>query len=97
MNDYEKIVDYTQKLAMLEIPPEAKAEFSKQIGRILQFIEKLNELDTTDVQPTAHILPVRNVTRPDEAKPSKDRGIYLAIAPDHDNVFFKVPAVIQES
>lgn len=97
MADYAKIVDYTEKLAMLSIPESEKKEFTAQVGKILEMIEKLNELDTGNIKPTSHILPVQNVTRPDESRPSMERGEFFRIAPDHDNVFFKVPQVIQES
>ena len=97
MTDYVKLVEYTEKLAMLSIPPEQKQEFADQIGKILHFVEKLNSLDTSSVQPTAHILPVENVTRPDEVKVQFTREDFLKLAPEQDGVFFKVPAVIQEA
>ena len=97
MTDNLKIVEYTQKLAMLEMPEAEKNAFADQIGKILKFVEKLNELDTRDVKPTAHILPLENVVRADEVKSLYRREDFLAIAPEHDGVFFKVPAVIQES
>ena len=95
--DYVKLVEYTEKLAMLEIPSEQKKEFAGQIGEILHFVEKLNSLDTSSVKATAHILPVENVTRKDEVKSQFSREDFLKLAPEHDGVFFKVPAVIQEA
>jgi len=93
----EQIVDYTGKLAHLEISGEEKAEFCTQIGRILNFVEKLNELETRDIPPTAHILPVKNVTRPDTPTPSLARESFLNACPAHDGESLKVPHVIQET
>ena len=92
--DSQKIVEYTQRLAMLEIPENEKAEFSVQISRILTLVEKLNELDTSDVKPTSHILPIQNVVKKDEVKQSLDREEYLKLAPRHNNEFFEVPSII---
>lgn len=92
--DSQEIVEYTQKLAMLEIPENEKTKFSEQISKILKFVEKLNELDTSEVKPTSHILPVKNVMKKDEVIKSLDRQEYLKLAPKHNNEFFEVPNVI---
>ncbi len=93
----EKIVDYAAELARLEIPPDQKKQFSEQIGRILNLVEKLKELNTDHVPPTSHILPVQNVTRPDVHEKDWDRERFLKLAPDRQDEFFKVPAVMQET
>jgi aspartyl-tRNA(Asn)/glutamyl-tRNA(Gln) amidotransferase subunit C len=95
--DIEKIVDYAAALALLEIQPDQKKQFSEQIGRILKFVEKLQELNTDNVAPTSHVLPIHSVTRPDVHEKNWDRESFLKLAPDRQDDFFKVPAVIQES
>ena len=93
---YEEIVNHTQKLAKLEIASSEKKNFSEQIGKILHFVEKLNELNTEGIEPTSHGLPVHNVTRKDCLNPSFDKETYLRLSPLHDQDFILVPPVIQE-
>ncbi len=95
MKDIENIVAYSEKLAHLKIPEDKKTEFAEQIGKILTFVEKLNELDTSGIEPTAHILPVENVTRKDIVKPSIDQQIWLSQAPMHSDGCIKVPTIIK--
>ncbi|MBN2145328.1 MAG: Asp-tRNA(Asn)/Glu-tRNA(Gln) amidotransferase subunit GatC [Candidatus Aureabacteria bacterium] len=96
MSDSKQIVNHVEKLALLEISPEEKDRFSEQIGKILKFVEKLNELDTTKIKPTSHILPVQNVTRRDSPVPSISRENVIKLAPEANNEFYIVPPVIQE-
>lgn len=79
-------IEYVAKLARLELSREEKEKFSKQLADILQYVEKLNQLDTKDIQPTAHVIPVKNVWRDDVAVSSP--------TPFHEG-FFKVPPVIE--
>jgi len=94
--DAEKIVDYAAELARLEILPDQKKQFSEQIGKILNLVEKLKELNTDNVEPTSHILPIQNVTRPDVHEKNWDREHFLKLAPNRQDEFFKVPVVVQE-
>jgi aspartyl-tRNA(Asn)/glutamyl-tRNA(Gln) amidotransferase subunit C len=96
MSESKEIVNHIEKLALLEISPEEKDVFSEQIGKILKFVEKLNELDTAQIKPTSHILPVQNVTRKDTPYPSISRENILKLAPESNSEFFLVPPVIQE-
>jgi aspartyl-tRNA(Asn)/glutamyl-tRNA(Gln) amidotransferase subunit C len=89
-------VDHVAKLARLTLLEEEKTQFTSQLNDILQFAEKLNELDTDQVEPTSHIYPVVNVMREDETKPSLDRGKVLLNAPDQRDGLFRVPAVFEE-
>jgi aspartyl-tRNA(Asn)/glutamyl-tRNA(Gln) amidotransferase subunit C len=89
-------VDHVAKLARLTLSEEEKTQFTSQLNDILQFAEKLNELDTDQVEPTSHIYPVVNVMREDETKPSLDRGKALLNAPDQRDGLFRVPAVFEE-
>ena len=72
------------------------AQMEKALNDVLQYVEELEELDLTDVEPMAHAVQVQNVFRKDEVKPSLDRKLALQNAPEEDNGYFKVPRVIQE-
>ena len=72
-------------------------QFTHQLARILDYIGKLNELDTTDVPPTSatHPHPLRNVVKEDVAKSSYDRDTVLEGAPSAEEGYFEVPKVIE--
>ena len=70
-------------------------QFTHQLARILDYIGKLNELDTTDVPPTSHPLTLRNVVKEDVAKSSYDRDTVLDGAPSVEEGYFEVPKVIE--
>ena len=88
-------VEHVANLARLEFNEEEIAEFTHQLGRILDYIGKLNELDTTDVPPTSHVLPVHNVQKADDVNPSYDRAVVLDTAPSVEKGYFEVPKVIE--
>ena len=88
-------VEYVAKLARLKLSDEDKVLFTQQLDSILLYIDKLNELDTTNVPPTSHVLQLENVMREDEVKPSYPAEDVLAIAPERENSFFAVPRVIE--
>ena len=81
-------------LARLELSEQEKKLFSKQIGSIIEYIDKLNELDTTNVPPTAHVLPIKNVFRSDEMKESLSKDAALQNAPKRKDDFYEVPKII---
>lgn len=89
-------VEHVAELARLELTPEEKERFSAQLNEILTYVDKLNELDTTQVEPTSHVIPMANVWRDDEVRPSLDRELALQNAPDAAHFFFKVPRIIEE-
>lgn len=89
-------VEHVAELARLELTPEERERFSAQLNEILTYIDKLNELDTTQVEPTSHVIPMANVWRDDEVRPSLDRELVLQNAPDTSHFFFKVPRIIEE-
>jgi aspartyl-tRNA(Asn)/glutamyl-tRNA(Gln) amidotransferase subunit C len=89
-------VEHVARLARLELSEAEKDEFTGQLNGILQFVEKLNQLDTATVEPTAHAIPVTNVFRPDQVRPSLDPELALDNAPDRVDNFFKVPKVLEE-
>ncbi|MCZ6676480.1 MAG: Asp-tRNA(Asn)/Glu-tRNA(Gln) amidotransferase subunit GatC [Candidatus Poribacteria bacterium] len=88
-------VKHVANLARLEFSEEETQQFTHQLARILDYIGKLNELDTTDVPPTSHVLPIRNVVKEDVAEPSYDRDLVLATAPAAEEGHFEVPQVIE--
>ncbi|HBS44819.1 MAG TPA: Asp-tRNA(Asn)/Glu-tRNA(Gln) amidotransferase GatCAB subunit C, partial [Paenibacillus sp.] len=74
---------------------EEEATFTEQMNAILQYAEKLNELDTENVKPTTHVLQVSNVMRDDVVKESLTQEEALLNAPDDEDGHFKVPAVLE--
>ena len=88
-------VQHVATLARLEFNEEDIAQFTHQLARILDYIGKLNELDTADVPPTSHPLPLRNVVKEDVAKSSYDRDTVLDGAPSVEEGYFEVPKVIE--
>ncbi len=85
------------KLARLEVSNAEVAEFSGQLSAILEYVEKMNQLNTEGVEPPAHCLPISNVFREDAAKESLGTEKTLANAPDRDGDFFKVPKILEDS
>jgi len=90
-------VEHIAKLAKLEFSPEEKEKFTRQLAKILEYVEKLNELDTEQVEPTSHVIPIRNVFREDTVRESLPREEALRNAPRSKLGFFSVPKVISES
>lgn len=82
-------------LARLSLSEEEKELFSSQMSSILGYMEKLNELDTGDVEPTSHVLALHNVMREDVLKPSLPGKDALMNAPSHTEKFYRVPKIIE--
>ncbi len=85
------------RLSRLELTEAEVEEFTGQLSAILDYMEKMNELDTTDAQPLAHCLPVSNCFREDVVKKSLGTEKTLANAPQRDGEFFKVPKILDDS
>jgi len=85
------------KLARLQLSEAQVDEFTGQLGAILEYVEKMNQLDTENIEPLAHCLPVSNVFRDDEVKESLGTEKTLANAPQRDGEFFKVPKILDDS
>lgn len=90
-----KQVEYVAHLARLDLKPEEAEQFTGQLDEILGYIEKLQELDTTGIEPTSHAIPIVNAFREDEVKESYDQDTALKNAPSEENGFFKVPKIIE--
>ena len=87
-------IEHIAKLARLRLTDAEKETFSKQIETIVEYIEKLNELDTQNVEPTAHILGLNNVFRKDvAAKPLTDHDP-INDSPGHNKGHYEVPKII---
>jgi aspartyl-tRNA(Asn)/glutamyl-tRNA(Gln) amidotransferase subunit C len=88
-------VKYVAHLARLALTPEEERKIGAQLGNILGYIEKLRELDVSQVEPTAHAVPLTNVTRPDEIQPSLPTEEALRNAPAQANGLFIVPKIVE--
>jgi len=88
-------IEHLGRLARLSVSDDEKILFAKQIDNILHYMDKLNELDTGNIEPTAHVISLSNVVREDLREPSLDREDALMNAPDKTNKFFRVPKIIE--
>jgi len=85
------------KLSRLDLTEAEVEEFTGQLSAIIDYVEKMNELDTEGVEPLAHCLPINNVFRDDSIKESLGTEKTLANAPQRDGEFFKVPKILDDS
>lgn len=89
-------VEHVAALAHLRFTEAEKKKLTHQLNEILAYMEKLNEIDTTDVKPLSHVIELHNVYREDKARPSSPQEEMLRNAPDKTQKFFKVPKVIAD-
>ncbi len=90
-----KDVEHIAKLAKLTFNAEELERFTRELNKIIEYVEKLNELDTSNVEPLSHTTAISNVMREDEVKPSLPVEEVLANAPQREGNFFKVPKVVK--
>ena|SRR5947209_2839085 len=97
MSITKKDVEQVARLARLALTEDEKERYTAQLASILTYVEKLNQLDTRSVPPTAHVLPVSNVWREDRAEPNvlASTEDLLNNAPEREGPFFKVKKVIE--
>lgn len=88
-------VEHVAKLARLELQDQEKEKFAEQLSSILTYVEKLNELDTSKIEPTLHVLDIKNVMRDDVSGPSLPRERALSNAPDKAAGHYRVPKIIE--
>jgi len=88
-------VKYVAHLARIALTPDEEKKLAAQLGGILGYIEKLNELDVTGIEPTAHAVPLVNVTRTDEVRPSLPHEEAMRNAPRQANGLFIVPKIVE--
>ena len=89
-------VSYVSVLSRLYLDDHEIEAMTKDLNAILEYADKLNELDTSSIPPTSHAIPLCNVFREDKVKPSLSIDDVLLNAPDSDGNCFKVPKIIQE-
>lgn len=90
----DETIDYVGILAKLELSPEEKERAKKDMGEMLDYIDQLNELDTSGVEPMSHVFPVQNVFREDVVVNGDGSRETLANAPEERNQGFVVPRTI---
>ncbi len=91
----DETIEYVGILAKLELSREEREQAKKDMGRMLDYIDKLNELDTSGVEPMSHVFPVNNVFREDEVINGDDRESILKNAPAAKDGSFKVPKTVE--
>jgi aspartyl-tRNA(Asn)/glutamyl-tRNA(Gln) amidotransferase subunit C len=89
--DIEKVA----RLARLDLSEQERETLGNQLEQILNYMEQLNRLDTTGIEPTSHAIPVYNAFREDEAKPSFPKEEILGLGPEEEEGHFKVPRIIE--
>lgn len=89
-------VKHVADLARLAITEEEAEKFAEQLGQITGYVDTLNELDTTNVEPTTHVIPLVNVMREDVADKGLDLDKVLLNVKEHENGLVKVPAILED-
>ena len=95
MSDSEFDIKYVANLARIALTPEEEARLGSQLGDILGYVKKLEELDISDVEPMAHAVPLDNVLRADEVQPSISNEEALVNAPKVAKGLFVVPKIVE--
>ena len=86
-------VEHVAKLARLELTEDEKIKFTTQLGDVLKYVDQMNEVDTTGVEPMAHAIDFVNVMREDAVKYEEDKKALMANAPYEEDGFFRVPKI----
>jgi aspartyl-tRNA(Asn)/glutamyl-tRNA(Gln) amidotransferase subunit C len=92
----DALIDNLSNLARLEFNAAEKEAIKNDLQKMIHFVEKLGELDTTGVEPLLHMSPEVNVLRDDVLQPSITRAEALSVAPAADGTYFEVPKVIRK-
>ncbi|MGE5381189.1 MAG: Asp-tRNA(Asn)/Glu-tRNA(Gln) amidotransferase subunit GatC [Methylocystaceae bacterium] len=87
-------VEHVALLCRIKLTEEEKQPMTEQLSLVLAHIDKLNELDTSNVEPLAHVLPIFNVFRPDKEVRRNDADAMLNNAPDAEEGMFRVPRIV---
>ena len=87
-------VEYVAWLARLELTEEEKERFTRRLGQVLEHAEKIKSLSTREVEPTSHVVPLKNVMREDEVLPGLTREEALSNAPRREGGYFVVPRIV---
>jgi aspartyl-tRNA(Asn)/glutamyl-tRNA(Gln) amidotransferase subunit C len=89
-------LDMVAVLSRLEVPEQDKEKHLRQLDSFLQYVDNLSKVPTDQVEPLAHVLPIHNVFREDEVRPSLDRELALSNAPLQEDGYFKVPKILED-
>lgn len=95
MSSPELDVRYVANLARIDLSDAEIAQFQSQLGRVLEYVEQLERVDVSNVEPTAHANAIYNVFRADEARPGLEKSAALANAPRQANGLFMVTKVVE--
>lgn len=90
----QQLIEYIANLSRLELTEQEQEQAKTDLTDILTYMDKLNTIDTTGIEPMSHILPIKNVFREDVLKPSTDRALLLQNAPDQKDGSYKVPKTV---
>lgn len=96
MPDPKIDIEHVARLARLDLSEPEKERMRSQLNAILTYIDKLRRLNTDNVEPTSHAIPMVNVMREDELRPCLPREEMLANAPEREGDFVRVPRIIEE-
>ena len=89
-------VENVALLSRLSIDEKDMDKNIQELSEFLEYVDRLQQVDTENVMPTAHVLPIQNVFREDVVKPSLDRDLALSNAPESEDGYFRVPKIIEE-
>ena len=87
-------IDNLAKLARINLSDAEKSKLEGHLGQILEYVDLLSQIDTSDVEPTSHVLPLRSVCREDKVTPKDKEANYLELAPRKDKGHYEVPQII---
>jgi len=91
----KETIEHIADLARLNISEAEKEKFTLEMEKIISYVDKLNELDTSDVKPMEHVIPIRNILREDVVTGSFDREKLMENAPSQEQGCYKVPKVME--
>ena len=89
------IVNNVALLSRLELPENNIEQITGQLNSILEYVDLLDQVNTEGVEPTAHVLPLKNVMRADETRPSLPKELALSNAPEQEDGYFKVTKIME--
>jgi aspartyl-tRNA(Asn)/glutamyl-tRNA(Gln) amidotransferase subunit C len=90
-------VDHVARLARLDLSDDERTRMQAELTDILDHVTRIQELELDGIEPTAHAVPLRNVMRTDEVRPSLPQEVALAAGPDVEDGRFKVPRIIEDA
>lgn len=91
----QEMTEYVSILSKLRLPEAEQEKMTQELAQIVSYMDILNTLDTSEVEPLSHIFPIKNVMRPDEVVPSYPREDLLKNAPKRDKEAFLVPKTVE--